>query len=43
VLRKATEDDKHPKLIYESGSVDAEQVQEKSEGEPGKTPPKTKE
>jgi hypothetical protein len=42
-LRKATEDDKHPKLIYESGSVDAEQVQEKSEGEPGKTPPKTKE
>jgi hypothetical protein len=33
-LRKATEDDKYPKLKYEAG-VDAESEQETSEGEPG--------
>jgi hypothetical protein len=34
-LRKATEDDRYPKLEYEMG-VDAESLQEKKEGEPGK-------
>jgi len=39
-LRKATEDEKYPELIYEMG-VDAETVQETTEGEPGKkTEPK---
>ena len=40
-LRKATEDEKYPELIYSAG-VDAEGVQEKVEGEPGKTLPKPK-
>lgn len=34
-LRKATEDKKFPELVYSAG-VDAESVQEKAEGEPGK-------
>jgi len=34
-LRKATEDDKYPELVYEMG-VDAETLQEGTEGEPGK-------
>lgn len=34
-LRKATEDEKYPELVYSAG-VDAESVQEKVEGEPGK-------
>lgn len=38
-LRKATEDDKYPELVY-AGGVDAESTQEKAEGEPGK--PKNK-
>ncbi len=38
-LRKATEDENYPELIY---SVDAESLQEKVEGEPKKTKPKKK-
>jgi hypothetical protein len=34
-LRKATEDEKYPELIYSAG-VDAESAQETIEGEPGK-------
>lgn len=40
-LRKATEDEKYPELIYEQG-VDAESLQETVEGEPGKPKPKAK-
>jgi len=36
-LDKATEDEMYPELIYEQG-VDAESMQEKVEGEPGKKP-----
>jgi hypothetical protein len=36
-LRKATEDEKYPELVYAQG-VDAESVQEKAEGERPKTP-----
>ncbi|TRO55560.1 hypothetical protein E2P64_06895 [Candidatus Bathyarchaeota archaeon] len=35
-LKKATEDDKYPELVYETGSVDSEQIQEGAEGEPKK-------
>lgn len=37
-LEKATEDEMYPKLLYELG-VDAESIQEGSEGEPGKSKP----
>jgi len=40
-LRKATEDDKYPELVYEMG-VDAETQQEKTEGEKPKTKAKSK-
>lgn len=37
-LKKATEDEKYPELVYAAG-VDAESVQEKAEGEPRKSAP----
>lgn len=41
-LQKATEDSRYPELVYSAG-VDAEKVQETTEGEPGKiTAPKKK-
>jgi len=41
-LKKATEDEKYPELVYEMG-VDAESVQEKVEGEPSKKTTEKKE